>query len=399
MAEINKTQLNRNTRNTNNKSSKKRRKKKNSSVLGPLIGMLFGSGVVAIMLALVLIVEALSKGSKINGGSIPDSETKRYSADEEYISIDAQSFTAYIGQTYNLTVSANPQELSQSVVWTSSNEDAVIVDDNGMVRIVGEGVAAVTATADKYSSAIAIEGVKDASSSTDMGFPSLDIIKNDNASKDTQGDSQAAQSGEDATYQTEYDNSGSYDTNGSNTNGSNTNGNNTNGNDTNNSDNTNNGNGGNNGTVPGTPENTGTDGNPQNNNPKEDNTQESTTQYEVPTTETAPAINTDEMFAVLSGSGFTQYLPNAAIYEVNDDYYGEVIVESDSVHIYIKKRSVEFDMAVRSALAYLLPDTADSVWNTYCTFSSDKTISSGGRKVRFVMPATNAHSQIIVYNP
>lgn len=391
MAEINKTQLNRNTRNNINKNRKKRRKKKNSSVLGPLIGMLFGSGAVAIMLALVLIVEALSKGSKLNGSSIPDSETKRYSADEEYISIDAQSFTAYIGQTYNLTVSANPQELSQSVVWTSSNEDAVIVDDNGMVRIVGEGVAAVTATADKYSSAIAIEGVKDASSATDMGFPSLDIIKNSNASQDTQGGSQAAQSGEDATYKTEYDNSGSYD-------------NDNNGNNSNNTNNTNNANGGNNGsaadgTVPGTSENTGTDGNSQNNNPKQDNTQESTTQYEVPATEPAPAINTEEMFAVLSGSGFTQYLPNAAIYEVNDDYYGEVIVESDSVHIYIKKRSVEFDMAVRSVLAYLLPDTADSVWNTYCTFSSDKTISSGGRKVRFVMPATNAHSQIIVYNP
>ena len=25
--------------------------------------------------------------------------------------------------------------------------------------------------------------------------------------------------------------------------------------------------------------------------------------------------------------------------------------------------------------------------------------NSGGRKVRFVMPAANAHSQIIVYNP
>ena len=127
--------------------------------------------------------------------------------------------------------------------------------------------------------------------------------------------------------------------------------------------------------------------------------QETETEFIPPTTQPAEAIDTEQMFSVLSGSGFSQYLPNAAIYEVDGEYYGEVIVQSDSVHIYIKQRSSDFDMAVRGALAYLLPDTSESVWNVYTTLSKDKTINSDGRKVRFVMPATNAHSQIIVYNP
>ena len=131
----------------------------------------------------------------------------------------------------------------------------------------------------------------------------------------------------------------------------------------------------------------------------EETTEETTTEFIPPTTKAAEAIDTQEMFSILSQSGFSQYLPNAAIYDVDGEYYGEVIVQSDSVHIYIKKRSGEFDMAVRGALAYLLPETSESVWNVYTTLSKDKTINSDGRKVRFVMAAANAHSQIIVYNP
>ena len=354
------------------KNTKKRKKKKNNNILGPLVGLLFGSGVVALMLMIVLLVDTAGRKNRINDSTPVDDGAKHYSADEEYINIDASSFTAYIGQTYNLTVSSNPVELAQEVVWTSSNSDAVTVDDTGMVRIVGEGVAAITATADKYSSAIAIEGVKDASSASDMGFPSLDVMKNQKDSNIDNGtQNQGTEPGGDSSEAVSYP----YDSNNGGDNGYN--------------NNYNNGDEDADATSPAATESSS----------ETQGTEETTTVYEAPTTETAAAINTEEMFAVLSGSGFTQYLPNAAIYEVDDDYYGEVIVESDSVHIYIKKRSSEFDMAVRSALSYLLPETADSVWNTYCTFTSDRTISSGGRKVRFVMPATNAHSQIIVYNP
>ena len=365
-----------NKKSNKKKSSKKRTKKKNV-MLGPLIGLLFGSGTVAILLFAVLLVEFVGKSeSSGTGYDANGSWGKHYDADEEYINIDADSFMGYVGQSYTLSLSANPVELVESVVWSSSNEDAVIVDDKGNVVLVGAGVAAITATSGEYSSAIAIEVVKDTSFKGDMGFDTIGQNKpqneDDNVYEESRqtADSDMTQSGAQDNGQVSVPDAGS-----------NADGNNT--------------------------WNTGSDAVPDNSQEsiQQPSVNEETTQQETetafipPTTQPAEAIDTEQMFSVLSGSGFSQYLPNAAIYEVDGEYYGEVIVQSDSVHIYIKQRSSDFDMAVRGALAYLLPDTSESVWNVYTTLSKDKTINSDGRKVRFVMPATNAHSQIIVYNP
>lgn len=370
-----------------NKRKNTAKKKNNDGILGPLIGLLFGSSTVALLLLVVLFAQALGKSSNQKGVQQGNGSGKHYSADEEYINIDADSFMGYVGQTYNLSLSANPVDLVESVIWSSSNEDSVIVDEKGKVVLVGEGVAAVTATAGQYSSAIAIEVVKDSSAQGDMGFNTIGWNDNHNQNNGTTAQNQT-DSG--ATAQNGVISDGNA--------------------------------GGNNSAEPVT-EPAGSDyaddGNnvrenettqPSRNNETESNrstentsheetTEETTTEFIPPTTKAAEAIDTQEMFSILSQSGFSQYLPNAAIYDVDGEYYGEVIVQSDSVHIYIKKRSGEFDMAVRGALAYLLPETSESVWNVYTTLSKDKTINSDGRKVRFVMAAANAHSQIIVYNP
>lgn len=380
---------------------KKKRKKKSSGVLGPLIGLLFGSGIVALMLlAVFLVLEAGKPEKGITNGGAGDSGAGHYSVDKEYIRIDADSFMAYVGQTYTLSVSANPVELVESVVWSSSNEEAVVVDDRGMVVIVGEGVAAVTATSGKYSSAIAIEAVKDASAKGTMGFDMLgtpdNILENiigDNTQEsrpeggvEPSEDDKAA-AGDGVTDQALEEMSGEeYTSAGNSTEGVQ-------------------GTEAGQDTQGGSSQNGAGSGEPQGGNPQGDGStsqevsEEATTEYMVPTTQAAGAIDTEEMFSVLSSAGFSQYLPNASIYESDGEYFGEIIVESDSVHIYIKKRSASFDMGVRSALAYLLPDTSESVWSVYASLSSDKTINSDGRRVRFVMPAVNAHSQIIVYNP
>ena len=370
-----------------NKRKNTAKKKNNDGILGPLIGLLFGSSTVALLLLVVLFAQALGKSSNQKGVQQGNGSGKHYSADEEYINIDADSFMGYVGQTYNLSLSANPVDLVESVIWSSSNEDSVIVDEKGKVVLVGEGVAAVTATAGQYSSAIAIEVVKDSSAQGDMGFNTIGWNDNHNQNNGTTAQNQT-DSG--ATAQNGVISDGNA--------------------------------GGNNSAEPVT-EPAGSDyaddGNnvrenettqPSRNNETESNrstentsheetTEETTTEFIPPTTKAAEAIDTQEMFSILSQSGFSQYLPNAAIYDVDGEYYGEVIVQSDSVHIYIKKRSGEFDMAVRGALAYLLPETSESVWNVYTTLLKDKTINSDGRKVRFVMAAANAHSQIIVYNP
>ena len=385
-----------------NKRRNTARKKNNDGILGPLIGLLFGSSTVALLLLVVLFAQTLGKSSNQNGIQQGNGSGKHHSADEEYINIDADSFRGYVGQSYTLSLSANPVDLVEAVIWSSSNEASVIVDEKGRVVLVGEGVAAVTATAGQYSSAIAIEVVKDSTAQGDMGFNTIGwndkYTQNNSAASQTRTDSgETTQNnvipngnpgGNDSTEPVTEPAGSDYSDDGNNTRENET-------------------------TQP--PQNNEPAQPPQNNEPAqpsgngtenstentshEETTEETTTEFIPPTTKAAEAIDTQEMFSVLSQSGFSQYLPNAAIYDVDGEYYGEVIVQSDSVHIYIKKRSGEFDMAVRGALAYLLPETSESVWNVYTTLSKDKTINSDGRKVRFVMAAANAHSQIIVYNP
>lgn len=367
-----------------NKRRNTARKKNNDGILGPLIGLLFGSSTVALLLLVVLFAQTLGKASNQNGVQLGNGSGKHHSVDEEYINIDADSFMGYVGQTYTLSLSANPVDLVEAVIWSSSNEASVIVDEKGKVVLVGEGVAAVTATAGQYSSAIAIEVVKDSSAQGDMGFNTIGwndkYTQNNSAASQTRTDSgetiqnnvipDGNPGGNDSTEPVTEPAGSDYPDDGNNTRENETT----------------------------QPSGNGTQSSTENTS-HEETTEETTTEFIPPTTKAAEAIDTQEMFSILSQSGFSQYLPNAAIYDVDGEYYGEVIVQSDSVHIYIKKRSGEFDMAVRGALAYLLPETSESVWNVYTTLSKDKTINSDGRKVRFVMAAANAHSQIIVYNP
>lgn len=370
-----------------NKRKNTAKKKNNDGILGPLIGLLFGSSTVALLLLVVLFAQALGKSSNQKGVQQGNGSGKHYSADEEYINIDADSFMGYVGQTYNLSLSANPVDLVESVIWSSSNEDSVIVDEKGKVVLVGEGVAAVTATAGQYSSAIAIEVVKDSSAQGDMGFNTIGWNDNHNQNNGTTAQNQTdsgatAQNGVISDGNAGGNNSAEPVTEPAGSDYADD-GNNVRENET---------------TQPSRNDETESNRSTENTS-HEETTEETTTEFIPPTTKAAEAIDTQEMFSILSQSGFSQYLPNAAIYDVDGEYYGEVIVQSDSVHIYIKKRSGEFDMAVRGALAYLLPETSESVWNVYTTLSKDKTINSDGRKVRFVMAAANAHSQIIVYNP
>lgn len=361
------------------KRSKKKKGRKKSGILGPLIGLLFGSGTVALLLLVVLLIDTVGKTGKTNvPQGVTDAHGRHYSADEEYINIDADPFMGYIGQSYTLSLSANPVELVESVIWSSNNEDAVVVDDRGQIVLVGEGVAAITATSGQYSSAIVIEVVKNAGDTGNMGFNTVGQIDKPDTSDtaETAEESQPVQNETDtSTWDGQNGGTDAADDDAQTGAAGDINS------------------GGSTGAAePATQETTHDHG-------QDSSFEETTAEFVPPTTTAAGAIDTAEMFSVLSSAGFSQYLPNASIYEVDGEYYGEIIVESDSVHIYIKKRSGQFDMAIRGALAYLLPDTSESVWNVYNTLSKDKTINSDGRKVRFIMPAANAHSQIIVYNP
>lgn len=375
-----------------------RRKKKSSYRV--LYGVLGGSLGVALMLVLMLLVQyAGRKGNAPGTGSVNNVSAQPFVEDtsRNYLSINMDSCTVIVGQEFWINISAYPAELRDSVIWSSNNEEVLIVDQTGYVWIVGEGIAALTATSGEYSDAIAVEAVANASAQTSLGLPLYSRLvegsqpdpvspsPEGNGQENSGGSDVPEESGEYASENNGTEGGGSYqrpEGEGSGQTGTD-----------------------NSGataeppTAPAQPTQPSTDVPPE----EQPGGQEPDTQPPAmptqPETTAAPSIDTDEMFAVLSATGFSPYLSNACIYEEDEVYLGEIIVASDSVHIYIKQRSADFDNAVKSALSYLLPNTAETVWNSYLAATSDRTISSDGRKVRFVMPAANAHSQIIVYNP
>ncbi len=63
------------------------------------------------------------------------------------ISLDVTNKTAERYDRFQLTAAITPQNFTDAVVWTSSNEDVATVSDTGYVEICGVGTAVITVTA------------------------------------------------------------------------------------------------------------------------------------------------------------------------------------------------------------------------------------------------------------
>ncbi len=63
------------------------------------------------------------------------------------VSLDQDWVNLKVGSTVKLTANIDPEEATEkSVTWSSSNPEAAIVDENGLVTVVGEGTAVITVT-------------------------------------------------------------------------------------------------------------------------------------------------------------------------------------------------------------------------------------------------------------
>ena len=63
------------------------------------------------------------------------------------ITLSDSSVTIHSGDTKQLTATLSPEDCTDSVRWTSSNEEAATVDENGLVTAVKPGTAIITAAA------------------------------------------------------------------------------------------------------------------------------------------------------------------------------------------------------------------------------------------------------------
>ena len=72
------------------------------------------------------------------------------------VTLDKTSVSLLAGKTAALTATVDPEQAGQAVTWTSSDENVVTVDENGVLTAVAAGTATVTAAAADNTGASAV---------------------------------------------------------------------------------------------------------------------------------------------------------------------------------------------------------------------------------------------------
>lgn len=291
-----------------------------------------------------------------------------------------------VGTTFKAAAVVEPENTDKALVWSSSNEDIMKVDSDGVVTVNNVGVAALTATVGDVSDAVAIEGIKSVSAGSANGYVVYtgngSITGSNSSNSSSSGTSNSGTSGRTGySYNSE---AGSYDDgNSSGTDNGSSDGGYIADDSSNNSDGSYNNNSGN------TSNNSGSNSS---------NTNSTNTGSSSSSTGNSDGMKSTDLPDILGNQGFTREYSNVYIYTENDTYYGEIIIQPEVSIIYIKQRSGGFDSKINSVLSELLPSEYSQVWSNYLSASSDRTFTAEGRKVRIVTAVGGGHSQIVIYN-
>lgn len=251
-----------------------------------------------------------------------------------------------VGTTFMAAAIVEPADTDKALIWTSSNEDVMTVNQDGLVTVKGTGTAALTATVGDVSDAIAIEGIESAAAGSKNGYTVY--TGNGSILKPSSSVPAGSSAGSGSGTGSSYNDNGSYSYNST---------------------------GNNSGYSAGTgsshenSNSTGSDGK-----------------------------TSSDIGEVLNKEGFTQEYSNVYVYTDGGTYYGEIITQPDVSIIYIKQRNEGFDARIKGVLAQLLPESCNQVWNNYVSATTDRTFTVEDRKVRIVTASRGGHSQIVIYN-
>lgn len=308
-----------------------------------------------------------------------------------------------VGTTFMAAAIVEPEDTDKALVWTSSNQDIMTVDDSGLVTIKGTGTAALTATVGDVSDAVAIEGIESVTSGSKNGYTVYtgngSITKSSSSGGSRVADS-GSNSGSGSTYNDGSASGGSGSTGSSTSDGS-TGSNGSSGNSTGSNSGSNSSSGNTSGSNSGNNSNSGNASYDGGNNSSSGNSNSGSTDNGGSDSSGSNSSNgktSSDIAEVLDGQGFTHEYSNVYVYTEGDTYYGEIITQPNVAIIYIKQRSGGFDSRIKGVLAQLLPESYDQVWNNYLSASSDRTFTVEGRRVRIVTAARGGHSQIVIYN-
>jgi hypothetical protein len=273
--------------------------------------------------------------------------------------INLSNCTLLVGTVLNVTADAST-EIGNSITWISSNEDVIRVDSTGRLIVVGRGIATLTASVGSVNASVIIEGVESVEQAV-LGFPlseTQDSMENQTAagtalentgeqttvfaaSAQTQAQTGAAQEPlqTDAAQQTQSAQTATQ-------------------------------------AAAQTPVQTTAN----------------------PTTAALSDVKSTDLTDSLIEYGFTRHTDGTYVYEKDGVCCGEVILDSDKTHIYVMQNREDFNLAAVSLLAKLLPTSYESTWKVAAGASSDMTMTVDGRMVRIVVPQTEGHKQIVIYN-
>lgn len=261
-----------------------------------------------------------------------------------------------VGTTFMAAAIVEPADTDKALIWTSSNEDVMTVNQDGLVTVRGTGTAALTATVGDVSDAIAIEGIESAAAGSKNGYTVY--TGNGSILKPSSSVPAGSSAGSGSGIGSSYSDNGSYSYNST----------------------------GNNGNSSYNP------GNNQSGSSNSGNSQENNNSTG------SDGKTSSDIGEVLNKEGFTQEYSNVYVYTDGGTYYGEIITQPDVSIIYIKQRNEGFDARIKGVLAQLLPESCNQVWNNYVSATTDRTFTVEDRKVRIVTASRGGHSQIVIYN-
>lgn len=324
-----------------------------------VIGILIMSCLVAAVVFAICLKK--NKNGNTSGTTFvtTDNSEEQHTEQGEYIRIDAVDGSYHIGTRMLLKFTASSDELAEGVVWKTSDSSIVTVTNSGEAEVVGEGTAIITITSGIYSDSMVVQGI-----TVDK---ETEVFETDAPERPTETDTDSPSSGptEPVTERP-----------------------------------------GDRPTEPVTDRPATKPTEPVTERPTEPDTDGPTVKPTEPVTE-KPTVKPTEpttakpdykllLLETLPTIGYTRHLETVYLYKEDGNYLGEVIVNDDSVQIYVQTRTTGFDAALKELLKVVLPREYNNVFVVFVQSDTNKTIVAEGHTIRIRPSEDENHAQLII---
>ena len=263
-----------------------------------------------------------------------------------------------ISQGEQIVVTSTPGE--GVLRYSSTNEDVVIVEDDGTITAVAPGVAAITVTSGTKTDSVIVEVVEHQEDKGTNNLPLYtEVISNVVVEPNIPKNDTTVVSGETTTKAA---------------------------------------------AQPSTQTTTKAAAQPITQPVTQSQTVQSTTKASEQTTKSQDIpVVTEKLYSIdlydyLESFGFVKKLGNAYIYSKVTDADAQVIIENKCTHIYLKDSNLECVSALKKVVALLLPGSYEDAMDKLLHANGDSYYVMDGRGVQVIARKESEHRQIIIYN-